>query len=40
MISAIEEEFQLELDLVALDAEQITIVGQLSRLVTSNAKSR
>jgi acyl carrier protein len=40
MISSIEEEFQVELDLVALDAEQITIVGPLSRFVASNAKSR
>jgi len=33
MISAIEEEFQIELDLAALDAEQITILGPLSRYV-------
>ena len=33
MISAIEEEFQIELDLAALDAEQITILGSLSRYV-------
>ena len=40
MISTIEEEFQIELDLAALDAEQITIVGPLSRFVASNAKTR
>jgi acyl carrier protein len=33
MISAIEEEFQIELDLEALDAEHITILGPLSRYV-------
>ena len=33
MISAIEKEFQIELDLAALDAEQITILGPLSRYV-------
>ena len=33
MISAIEEEFQIELDLAALDAEQITILGPVSRYV-------
>jgi acyl carrier protein len=38
MISSIEEEFQIELDLAALDAEQITIVGPLSRFVAANAK--
>ena len=32
MISSIEEEFQIELDLAALDAEQITIVGPLSSI--------
>jgi acyl carrier protein len=33
MISAIEEEFQIQLDLETLDAEQITILGPLSRYV-------
>ena len=33
MISAIEENFQIELDLTALDAEQITVLGPLSRYV-------
>ena len=35
MISAIEEEFQIELDLAALDAEQITILGPLSPCVAN-----
>ena len=39
MISAIEEEFQIQLDLAALDAEQITILGPLSRFVAANAKA-
>jgi acyl carrier protein len=40
MISAIEEEFQIQLDLAALDAEQITIVGPLSQFVAGNAKAK
>ena len=36
MISAIEEEFRIQLDLAALDAEQITILGSLSRYVAEN----
>ena len=40
MISSIEETFQVELDLAALDAEQITIVGPLSHFVASNATPR
>jgi acyl carrier protein len=39
MISAIEEEFQIELDLAALDAEQITILGPLSRYVAERGIS-
>ena len=31
IISAIEKEFQIQLDFVDLDAEQITILGPLSR---------
>jgi acyl carrier protein len=38
MISAIEEEFQIQLDLAPLDAEQITIIGPLSCYVAENAK--
>jgi len=40
MISSIEEEFHVELDLAALDAEQITIVGPLSQFVAGNAKAK
>ena len=40
MISAIEEEFQIELDLAALDAEQITVIGPLSRYVAERGCSR
>jgi acyl carrier protein len=40
MISTLEEEFHIELDLATLDAEEMTIVGPLSRFVASNAKTR
>jgi acyl carrier protein len=40
MINAIEEEFQIELDLAALDAEQITVLGPLSRYVAEHGCSR
>jgi acyl carrier protein len=33
MISAIEEKFQIKLDMAALDAEQITVFGPLARYV-------
>ena len=39
MISSIEDEFCVRLDLAALDAEQITILGPLSRYVAETAKS-
>jgi acyl carrier protein len=38
MISSIEEEFRVELDLAELDAEQITILAPLCRYVAENAK--
>jgi acyl carrier protein len=38
MITSIEDEFRIKVDLDALDAEQITIVGPLSRYVAENAK--
>jgi acyl carrier protein len=38
MITSIEDEFRIKLDLAALDAEQITILGPLSRYVAENAK--
>jgi acyl carrier protein len=39
MISAIEDEFHLRLDMATLDAEQITILGPLSRYVAENGKT-
>ncbi|PYK77299.1 MAG: hypothetical protein DME38_13940 [Verrucomicrobia bacterium] len=36
MISAIEEEFGIQLDLEALDAEKITIIGPLSCYVAES----
>ena len=39
MMSAIEEEFEIELDLAALDAEQITVLGPLSRYVAKQGCS-
>jgi acyl carrier protein len=38
MISSIEDEFSVRLDLAALDAEQITILGPLSEYVAQNSK--
>ena len=40
MISAIENEFQIQLDLADLDAEQITILGPLSRYVAERGNFR
>ena len=37
-ISALEEEFRMQLDLATLEAEQITVLGPLSRYVAANAK--
>ena len=39
MIGAIEDEFRIQLDMATLDAEQITILGPLSRYVAKNATS-
>jgi acyl carrier protein len=39
MISSIEEEFRIRLDLAALDAEQITILGPLSHYVAGNSEA-
>jgi acyl carrier protein len=39
MISAIEKEFRIQLDLATLDAEQVTILGPLSCYVAENAKA-
>ena len=38
MISALGEEFWMQLDLATLEAEQITVLGPLSRYVAANAK--
>jgi acyl carrier protein len=40
MISAIEDEFQIQLDLTLLDAEDITRIGPLARYTVENAKRR
>lgn len=40
MMSAIEEEFQIKLDLADLDAEEITILGPLSRYVAERGYFR
>jgi acyl carrier protein len=38
MVTSIEDEFSIQLDMATLDAEQITILGPLSRYVSENAK--
>jgi acyl carrier protein len=38
MITLIEDEFAIQLDMARLDAEQITILGPLSQYVANNAK--
>ncbi len=38
MVSAIEDEFQIQLDMATLDAEQMTLLGPLSRYVAGTAK--
>jgi acyl carrier protein len=40
MISAIEDEFQIQLDLALLDAEDITRIGPLARYIAENANGR
>lgn len=37
MISAIEDEFRIQLDLSLLDAEDLTRIGPLARYITENA---
>lgn len=39
MISSIEDEFKVRLDMETLDAMEITILGPLSRYVANNARS-
>lgn len=38
MISSIEDEFRIQLDMATLDAEQITILGPLAQYVAENAR--
>jgi acyl carrier protein len=38
MISAIEDEFQIQLDLALLDAEDITKIGPLTRYIAATLK--
>jgi len=40
MISAIEDEFQMQLDLALLDAEDITRIGPLARYIAESATRR
>jgi len=40
MISAIEEEFRIQLDLALLDAEDITRIGPLARYIEESANRR
>ena len=40
MISAIEDEFQIQLDLALLDAEDITRIGPLARYIAESANRR
>jgi len=40
MIMSIEKEFQIKLDMAALDAEQITILGPLSRYAAEHGRAR
>jgi acyl carrier protein len=40
MISAIEDEFRIQLDLALLDAEDITRIGPLARYIAESANRR
>ncbi len=40
MISAIEDEFQIQMDLALLDAEDITRIGPLTRYIAENSNRR
>jgi acyl carrier protein len=39
MISSIEDEFHIQLDMAALDAEQITVLGSLCQYISENSKA-
>lgn len=38
LVSEIEDAFQVQLDMATLDAEEITILGPLSRFVAANGR--
>ncbi len=38
MVSSIEDEFHIQLDMAALDAEQITVLGSLCQYVAENSR--
>jgi acyl carrier protein len=38
MVCSIEDEFRIQLDLAALDAELVTVLGALSQYAAENAK--
>ena len=38
MVTSIEDEFRIQLDMASIDAEQITMLGPLSYYVASNAR--
>jgi acyl carrier protein len=40
MISAIEDEFQIQLDLALLDAEDLTRIGPLAQYIAERAQDR
>jgi acyl carrier protein len=40
LISAIEEEFQVQIDLEGMDAEKLTVVGPLSTYIEKTARPR
>jgi acyl carrier protein len=40
MISAIEAEFRIQLDLALLDAEDVTKIGPLTRYIAANSKGQ
>lgn len=39
MVSSIEDEFHIRLDMAALDAEQITVLGPLCQYVAENSNA-
>ena len=39
MVSSIEDEFHIQLDMAALDAEEITVLGPLCQYVAENSKA-